>query len=170
MQKWIIVAVASFLLCACNDKEELTSNKQSETGTVGFEVMDGEIIEIENIPEDEKKSILTAFDEYIASFNTKDINRYINTLSKNPHGFELEEEIETVKSVFKQYDIERVASNTTIVRYSENEAQVYANLNIEMKELKSNAMYLNSGRQVTVFVKEDGSWKVTRVSYMGDES
>ncbi len=39
-----------------------------------------------------------------------------------------------------------------------------------MTEIKTNTELTSSGRQVTVFVKEDGAWKVTSVYYIGNES
>ena len=176
MKKWLILALALFCLTACNNTEEskktkdlMATTEESETA-VGFEVLGDEIEEATNIPEEEQVEILAAFDEYIAAFNAKDINRYVETLSKTPKGFEYEEDVNTAKQVFAQYDIKRTATDTTIVKYSEEEAQVYANLVIEMNEIETNAELESSGRQVTVFVKEEGAWKVTSVYYIGNDS
>ena len=38
--------------------------------------------------------------------------------------------------IFEAYDIERIAEDITIVKYSEKETQVYANLTVEMVELE----------------------------------
>lgn len=174
MKKWLLLVLAAFMLSACSDKEEVKTESiaedSKEVGSVGFEVLGDEIEEAENIPEQEQESILSAFDEYIAAFNAKDIDRYIETLSKNPQGFEYDDDIEMAKNAFAQYNIERKASDKTIVKYNENEAQVFANLDIEMTEIETNAELSSSGRQVTVFVKEEGAWKVTSVYYIGDES
>ena len=56
----------------------------------------------------------------------------------------------------------------TIVKYNEEEAQVFANLNIEMTEEATNTEVSSQGRQVTVFVKEDDAWKVSSVYYIGE--
>ncbi|MFP3917221.1 nuclear transport factor 2 family protein [Lysinibacillus telephonicus] len=173
MKKWLMLAVALLMLTACNNKEEsniessVASNKET---TVGYEMLGDSIEEADDVPKDAEKEILAAFDEYIASFNSKDIDRYINTLSKNPQGFDVNEDIEVAKNVFAQYDINRTASDVTIVKYNEEEAQVYANLDVKMTEIKTNTELNSSGRQVTVFVKEDNNWKVTSVYYIGNES
>lgn len=173
MKKWLILALTVFMLAACNNKEEsntVNSVDNNEESTVGFEALGDEIEEATDVPKDAEKQILAAFDEYIAAFNSKDIDRYINTLSKNPQGFNVDEDIEVAKNVFAQYDIDRTASDVTIVKYSDDEAQVYANLQIKMTEIKTNTDLNSSGRQVTVFANEDGDWKVTSVYYIGNES
>ena len=170
MKKWFLMALALFMLTACNDKNDVSLNEKDEVESIGFEVLDEKIQRAENIPIDEESAIIAAFNEYIEAFNAKDLDRYVETLSKNPQGFELDEDIETVQTAFNQYDIVRIPSDTTIVKYSEEEAQVFANLNIEMTEIETKAEYESNGRQVTVFVKEDGSWKVTSVYYIGNES
>jgi len=175
MKKWLMLALALFLLTACNNTEDsktedTSANKSESENAVGFEVLGNDIEEATNVPEDEQKAILAAFDEYISAFNEADIDRYIQTLSKNPKGFEYEEDVEAAKQAFKQYDINRTATDTTIVKYSEKEAQVFANLDIQMTELETNVELASSGRQVTVFVKEDGTWKVTSVYYIGNDS
>lgn len=172
MKKWFMFVLAAFMLAACSDKEENLSPEEAakviEEGTVGFEVMGDQIVEADNIPGKEKEAILAAFDEYIAAFNSKDLERYVNTLSKNPIGFDYDEDIEYTKKHFEQYDIKREVSDVFIVKYSENQAQVRANILTEMKDLSTNAEASHSGAQVTVFVKEDGLWKVTRLAYVGD--
>ena len=175
MKNWLMLALALFMLTACNDTEDSkTENTPAPTeeseGAVGFEVLGEDVEEAENIPEEEHKAILAAFDEYIAAFNAKDIDRYIQTLSKNPKGFEYEDDINAAKQAFAEYDIERTAADTTIVKYSEEEAQVFANLDIQMTEIETDVELASSGRQVTVFVKEDDAWKVTSVYYIGNES
>ena len=171
MKKWLLMVVAALLLTACSDKEETTKNEiTDEESTIGFEVMGDEVAEAPDVPKDEEEQILAAFDEYIQSFNSKDIDRYVQTLSKNPQGFNYEDDLETAKKAFEQYNIERTPSDVTIVKYSENEAQVFANLDIQMTELETDVELTSSGRQVTVFVKEDDAWKVTSVYYIGNDS
>ncbi|RHW39945.1 nuclear transport factor 2 family protein [Lysinibacillus yapensis] len=173
MNKWIMLVAALFLLSACNDKDEANTNEQqvaSNESTVGFEITGDEVVEAPDIPKEEQAAIVAAFNEYIDSFNSKDIDRYVETLSKHPQGFNVEEDVEAAKQAFEQYDIARSATDVTIVKYDEEEAQVFANLDIHMTEIETNAELASSGRQVTVFVKEDNDWKVTSVYYIGDES
>lgn len=178
MKKWLIAVmtvIAMLTLAACGDKKE-ESLDPAETkeiideGTVGFEVLGDKVEEVTDIPKEDKKEILAAFVEYIASFNAKDINRYTNTLSKNPQGFDYEEDISFAKNTFEEYDVERTASDVTIVKYNESQAQVYANLDVKTIELETDAEFATTGRQVTVFEKEDGAWKVTSIYFIGNES
>ncbi|NLY79026.1 MAG: nuclear transport factor 2 family protein [Lysinibacillus sp.] len=173
MKKWLTVVVAALLLSACgNTKESDTAqlSEKNEEAIVGFEMMGGTIEEATNVPEDEKVKIIAAFDEYIASFNAKDIERYGKILSKNPQGFNYDEEMEFIQSTFENYDVKRLDSDVTIVKYDENVAQVFANIDTQTKDLESNVDYYYSGRQVTVFVKEDDDWKVSSVYYIGNQS
>lgn len=171
MKKWLILVVASFVLTACGDKEE--SNKKEnkiDESVVGFELSGDEVEQAPNVPKEQEEQIISAFNEYIESFNAKDIDRYVQTLSKNPQGFNYEEDLEAAKNAFTQYNIERTPSDVTIVKYSDKEAQVFANIDIQMTEIETNAELASSGRQVTVFTKEAGGWKVTSVYYIGNDS
>lgn len=173
MKKWLMAVLAVFVLTACGDKKELNAEETAEVieeGTIGFEIMGDNIEEATNVPEDEKEQILAAFDEYITAFNEKDIERYTKTLSRNPEGFDFEEDIQFVKDKFSKYNIERKVSDVTIVKYSKEQAQVYANLTTNMTELATDVALASSGRQVTVFVKENGAWKVTSIYYIGNDA
>ena len=174
MKNWLIAAMAVFMLAACGDKDEpLTVEQQAEViddGTVGFEILGGNIEEATGVPKEEKQQIVSAFKEYIAAFNSKDIDRYMATVAKNPKGFDYEQDREEAMKIFAAYDIERIAEDITIVKYNEKETQVYANLTVEMVELETKTPLQSKGRQVTVFVKEDDAWKVSSVhGYIGEE-
>lgn len=172
MKKWLVAVLAVFVLAACGNNEKETSTediqKTIEDGTVGFEVLGDSIQEAANVPDDEKNEILSAFDEYIAAFNEKDLERYKNIISKNAKGFNYEEDVQAVSDVFKQYDVNRIAEDVTIVKYEKEEAQVFSNLITETKEIETGAELAGAGRQVTVFVKED-EWKVSSIYYIGNE-
>ncbi|SOB90990.1 SnoaL-like protein [Ureibacillus xyleni] len=172
MKKWLWLVVAAFMLTACSDNKEETQKEDvaNDDNTIGFEVMGDEVEKAPDIPKDQEEQILAAFDEYIQSFNSKDIDRYVQTLSKNPQGFNYEEDLAAAKKAFEQYNIERTPSDVTIVKYSKEEAQVFANLDIQMTELETDVELTSSGRQVTVFVKENDAWKVTSVYYIGNDS
>ena len=171
MKKWLIVVMAMFVLAACGDEKDASPEKLQKTideGTAGFEILGDTIQAATNVPEDEKNKIIAAFDEYIASFNEKDLERYKNIISKNAQGFKYEEDIQAVSEVFKQYDVRRIAEDITIVKYRDDEAQVFSNLTTETKEIETGAELAGVGRQVTVFVKED-DWKVSSIYYIGNE-
>lgn len=171
MKNWLIAVMAMFLLTACGDEKEASPEQLQKTiddGTVGFEILGGSIQEATGVPEDEKQQIINAFNEYIAAFNEKDLERYKNIISQNAKGFDYDEDVKAVTEVFKQYDINRSAEDITIVNYKDDEAQVFSNLTTETKELETGAEMSGMGRQVTVLVKEDG-WKVSSIYYIGNE-
>ncbi|WP_342531926.1 DUF3225 domain-containing protein [Lysinibacillus sp. FSL R5-0849] len=163
-----------FTLTACGNKEEKISDddreKVIEDGTVGFEMMGGNVEKAENVPAADEKAILASFDEYIAALNAEEIDRYMKTISKNPKGFKYDEEKTYATEVFDQFDIKRDVENVTIAKYGSEEAQVFANIKMHSLQLETNVEHESAGRQVTVFVKEDDDWKVTSVFYIGDDS
>ena len=174
LKKSILAVLTLFVLAACSNKDEdLTAQEREkviEDGTVGFEMMGGEVEKATNVPADEENAILAAFDEYIAAFNDKDIDRYMNTISKKPKGFNYDEDKLFAEQVFDQTDTKRDVSNVTIAKYDTDEAQVFANMTTHSLQLETNVEHDSAGRQVTVFIKEDGVWKVTSVFYIGDDT
>ena len=180
LNKWFaaILVGSTLMLAACGDKDKedekefdaVEANKVIEEGTVGFEVVGETIEEATNVPKEAKKEIEAAFNEYMAAFNSEDINRYMATVSKNPKGFNYDEEKEYTVNIFEQFDTTREATDVTIVNYNENEAQVFANLSTEVQQSSNGAKLSNSGQQVTVFVKEEATWKVTSVFFKGNDS
>lgn len=136
---------------------------------VGFSLTGETIEEAEGVPAAEKEQILQAFDKYIDAFNDNDIEGYLATLSKHSESFDLEEERDLMTDVLREYDLKREATDVTIVKYSENEAQVFAKLQTSMKQLASGLETNPKGRQVTVFTKDEGDWKVASVHFILDE-
>ena len=55
------------------------------------------------------------------------------------------------EEVFNTYQVQRDASDVTVIEYDDNMAQVFANLKIDMKENASGTELVSSGRQVTVW-------------------
>ncbi|WP_096550425.1 nuclear transport factor 2 family protein [Ureibacillus thermosphaericus] len=175
MKNWLILVVSAvFLLTACgNNDSDTDSNSKAISSventigeseeTIGFEMIGDQFVEAANVPVDEKVKIIAAFDEYINSFNAKDINRYANVLSKNAIGFNYEEEIEMLKETFKNHDVKLEDSDATIVKYDEDEAHVVANIDYHVKEHGTDATLNRTVRQVTIFVKENDDWKITRI-------
>ena len=175
MKKWLLALVAVLVLAACGDTDTAdntakTNEEIVEEGTVGFEVLGGSIEEASGVPAEEKEKILATFNEYIESFNVEDIERYAQTLSKNPKGFKYDQELDEVKRIFDQYSvINRKAEDITIVKYSEEEAQVFSNMTADMVEEASNIEMTGEARTVVVLVKEEGNWKVTSVHAMDNQ-
>lgn len=175
MKKWLLAVMTVLVLAACRDTEQETDNGTEkdtqeiiDKGTVGFEVMGDSIEEAANVPAEEKEKILAAFNEYIDAFNAEDLDRYGETTSKNAKGFDYNLDLEEAKKAFEMYAINRQADDVTIVKYDDKEAQVFANLTVDMTEEETNTQVSSAGRQVTVFVKEDTDWKVSSVYYIGE--
>lgn len=135
---------------------------------VGFSLSGDSIEEAENIPAAEKEKIVETFDAYITAFNEKDIDAYFTTLSEETESFDFEEERAYMEEVFSEYDLNRVASEVTIVKYSDMEAQVFAELKTSMKQLSTGLETNPTGRQVTLLTKDGSEWKVSSVHYIGD--
>ncbi|MEC1180854.1 nuclear transport factor 2 family protein [Metasolibacillus meyeri] len=173
MKKWLIMLMLVLTLAACGNTEEPLNAEQTaeiiEKGTVGFEMLGNEITAAENVPNDEREKIIAVFNEYITAFNEEDIERYSATLSKNATGFDYGKDLVEAQNAFDAYTINRQASDITILKYDDNEAQVYANLEIDMVEDETGTELSSKGRQVTVLVKEGEAWKVTSVFYIGNE-
>ena len=166
----IISIISLFTLSACgNEDVEKDSIAMKEESTVGFEMANGKIEEAQNVPEDERESIIAAFDEYIAAFNAQDIERYIATLSDDPKGFNIEEERKALLSAFDRNHVERLAEDVTIVKYSEAEANVFSTLKVDLVDKETGAELSSEGRQVTVFKKEKDTWKISSIYYIGSE-
>ncbi|MDN4606760.1 nuclear transport factor 2 family protein [Sporosarcina highlanderae] len=175
------------ILGACSNKADSTGGSVSDGeavggygsidhgvengGKVGFNMLGGSIEEATNVPAAEKELIMKSFDTYMHAFNNQDIDEYMSVLSKNPKSFTIEEERDYIEGVFKEYELGREASDVTVVKFDEdaNEAQVFANLYTTMKQKSTGLETKRDGRQVTVFSKEDGEWKVTSVYYMEDQ-
>ena len=172
MKKWLLALLTALVLAACGDTDNTAKTNEEiiEKGTVGFEMLGETIEEASGVPAEEKEKILVTFNEYIESFNEEDIDRYAQTLSKNPKGFNYDQELEDVKRIFDQYSvIDRKAEDITIVKYSEKEAQVFSTMTANMIEEASGIEVTGEARTVVVLVKEDGNWKVTSVHAMDNQ-
>lgn len=187
MKKWFVfcLVVVMMLLAACNKEEGAASQHGSvndgesvnghgaidhgvDDKKVGFNVTGDTIEEAANVPAEEKERILEVFDVYIDAFNDKDFDRYMNTLSEHSESFDLEEERSYLEEQFKEYDIKLQASDVTIVKFDEQEAQIFMKLKTSMKQLSTGLETNPSGRQVIVLTKDDGEWKVASVHRVGD--
>ncbi|KOY82352.1 DUF3225 domain-containing protein [Lysinibacillus macroides] len=175
LKKSFLAVLILMVLTACGNKDEKMSDEEREKviddGTVGFEMTGGNVEKADNVPDAEEKAILASFDEYIAALNAEEIDRYMETISKSPKGFNYDEEKIYATEVFEQFDMKREVENVTIAKFEpEKEAQVFANMKMHSLQLETKVEHESAGRQVTVFVKEDGDWKVTSVFYIGDDS
>lgn len=172
MNKWFILSFLMVFLIGCSNPETKDVDEQSEQEvdvkgqTVGFSMKGGTIEEVSGVPEEEKEKILALFNEYIQASNDEDLDRYMATIAKNPKGFDYDEDRKNTQEIFETYDVTRAAENITIVKYNENEAQVYANMIVTTKEFATNNEFVSEGKQVTVLVKEDGQWGISSIHGM----
>ena len=186
----ITLAAIALTLAACNSNEDTAQNTNSagdiaptntQTTTdhgaedkgetsIGFEMTGGNIEEATNVPDNEKKALIDSFNEYMESFNEEDVDRYMNTISKNPEGFNYDDEKIMVKQTFQDFDTIRTAENVTVIEYNESQAQVFSNIQTSLEQMDTGAKLSQNGRQVTVFVKEDDKWLVSSVYYIGEST
>lgn len=138
-----------------------------EDGKVGFTMSGGSIEEATGVPDDEKERLVALFNDYIDTLNVKDIDSYLQTLSKED--FNLEEERKNFEAQSAEYEFTREASEVTIIKYEENEAQIFSNIVTTFKQLSTGLVTKPSGRQVTVFKKINGDWKIASIHYIGDD-
>ncbi|MER2108695.1 MAG: nuclear transport factor 2 family protein [Solibacillus sp.] len=172
MNKWIIMVFTTLLLIGCSDAQgdgtepQVESKEEIKGATVGFSMTGGTIEEASGVPEDEKEKIVALFNEYIQASNDEDIERYMATITENPKGFDYEEDRQNTLAIFETYDVTRAADNITIVKYSEDEAQVYADVTVTTKEFATNNEFVSEGKQVTVLIKEDDQWGISSIHGM----
>lgn len=181
----VFLALTALFLTACgNEKAETNSNSANDGETasdnsalehgvtdqseVGFEMAGGKIEEAKDVPKEERQAILTAFDTYMTAFNEEDLETYLSVIASNPEGFDYAEEKEFVEDTFAEYNVNRTAEDITLIKYDENQAQVFATLQMTLEQETTGAQVNRSGRQVTVFTNEDGEWRVTSVFFIGD--
>jgi len=143
----------------------VTDQAQSD---VGFEMTGEDIEEAQNVPEAEKKAILETFEMYMTAFNEENLEKYMAVIATEPEGFDYEEEKVVVQDTFAKYDVNRTADDVTVIKYNKNQAQVFASLSISLEQETTGAKLDRTGRQVTVFAREDGNWRVTSVYFIGD--
>ncbi|KZE38387.1 hypothetical protein AV656_05585 [Bhargavaea cecembensis] len=185
--KWLLAPAAALLLMAgCGGSDEGNTNstdegnapagKQSaighgtEDGAIGFEMTDdGSIEEASGVPEEEKNAILDTFDRYIDTFNSGDIDGYLEVLATGEDAYDPEQERAAFEQMSAQFDkVERTPSDMTVVSYEESEAQLFANLETTLVDKETGESVTEKGRQVTVLTKQDGEWKVKEVYYVGN--
>lgn len=166
MKKWLLVMFTCLLLAACSENDSQTAEdlqKKIDEGTVGYEIVDGKVEAATNVPTDVEKQILTALEEYITSFNEKDLKRFEQTVSQADATY-FTETIKEAQAVFTQYStIERQTEDVTISKYSEDRVEVFLNVTGRVVEAATDNEMTASARQIIVMIKENGAWKVSSV-------
>lgn len=184
MKKKMAVASMALVLVlgACGNADE-TEQNNPETGEaapgngaidhgvddkkVGFSMSGDQVEEATDVPKEDKEEILAAFENYIETLNKQDVEGYLATLSTE--GYDLEEERQATEEMLKNSTMKRETDNETIVKYSEDSAQLFSTLKTTFTDIETGVENSPEGRQVTVFTKEDGAWKVFSIHFIGDE-
>ncbi|MDG5471587.1 nuclear transport factor 2 family protein [Jeotgalibacillus sp. ET6] len=155
--------------------EGIDTHTQSEdSGTegdseIGFEMnSEGEVEKAEDVPPEEEEAILSLFDEYISTFNEKDIDGYLQLLRTGDGYFNEDEERAALEEVFESFDVEREVELKTINEYKEDEAHVFANMILTTTDTESGAEVTRTGRQITVFHLVEDEWKIASIHFMAD--
>ncbi len=190
MQKKIallVVTVFLLVLTACNKDDASKDNQGSvndgessngygsidhgvDEGKIGFFMQNGAVEEVANVPSKEKEELLNIFTLYMDSFNNKDIETFIGTLSDQTKSSNKAANRLELEKNFKLYDVKRAATDIVIASYSADQAQVYSTMDTTVMELGSGEVLEESrGKQVTVFVKVDEEWKVNSIHFVPNE-
>lgn len=186
MKKIWIAAALALALAGCSSAEEPEQNSNTaEDGNasagnnaiehgigdeeVGFTLDDEGNAQAAEVPEAEKAALLAAYQEYIEAFNAEDLERYMAIIAENPEGFDREEDKKALADAFATYDSTYETSDETVVKYEEERAEVYARIDVTMKDPNSDKSSSQSGRQVVVFAKEQGDWKVSALHFIGNQ-
>lgn len=146
-----------------SEKQKDQQKQQSEQkNPVESTVKEAEppIKEAKNVPEKEKKALLAALDQHVKTFNKKDLDGYMETISKNPTSFKFDEEKAYIKKVFDSMDIKLEPQKLVIIDYKDTEANIFTEMNTVASEAGSKKKVENISRQVNTFRKEDGKWKL----------
>lgn len=185
MKKMIMTAGLLLLLSACSD-DKASDNTNSaddsnlanennaldhgmEDKSAGFTLNgDGEVLEAD-VPEEEATAILAAYDEYIAAFNEEDLERYMAVIAQEPEGFDRAEDQLALEEAFAAYDTQYSPSNETIVKYTPERAELFAEIAVSVEGADPAAKTEQTGRQVVIFKKEDAGWKVSGLHFMGNQ-
>ncbi|HZG73463.1 MAG TPA: hypothetical protein VEY51_18145, partial [Chondromyces sp.] len=119
------------------------------------------IEEAESIPPEEKEALLQALDRHIDAFNAKDLDAYMDTISKNPVSFDYEEEREYMKKMFETFDMKLEPQHVVIIKYDDEkkEANIFTAMKTQAKEVNADKTVEHITRQVSVYRKEEGGWK-----------
>lgn len=186
MKKMTLAVGLMLLLTACSDENDAAENTNSvndsnlenenntldhgmEDKSAGFTMTDdGEVIEAK-APKEEKAALLEAYGEYIAAFNAEDLERYMAIIADEPEGFDRDEDKLALEQAFAAYDTEYTPSNETIVKFTPERAEVFAEISVTVEEEESGAQTQQAGRQVVIFKKEESEWKVSGLHFIGNQ-
>ncbi|WP_156151325.1 Cif family virulence factor [Domibacillus indicus] len=172
--KWVSAfLITSLLLAACSeeknngavnsasDGEPQSAAQETHTAEERAAAVKAPIEEAANIPAAEKEAILAVLDKQIQSFNEKNLETYMSTISKNPESFDYEEEKAYIQKVFQAFDATMKPVNATVIQYDESKmtANVFMNMESTSKDVSTGKEVSQTTRQIMVFQKEEDGWK-----------
>ncbi|OAH54590.1 hypothetical protein AWH48_08340 [Domibacillus aminovorans] len=136
--------------------EESNSMEESNTKTEKVPIE-----EAGNVPAEEKTAILAVLDKQVESFNNKDIDGYMSTISETPESFDYTEEKLYVQKVFETFNASMTPLNPMIIKYDEETktANVFMNMKSKSKDVSTGKEVSQTTRQIMVFQKEEAGWK-----------
>lgn len=162
--RWMLVLISILvgvlLVSACSNKEEEQSSENKTSGKIAGGENAPQLKEADNIPKDEKEALLAVVDQYFQAFNEKDLDKYMDTLSKNSESFQFDEEKKEMKKIFAETDIKMKPAKVVITDYKNDEANVYTIVDSTYTDPKTNEKIKDIHHQIDVFTKEDGKWKM----------
>ncbi|KZR59834.1 hypothetical protein [Pseudobacillus badius] len=125
------------------------------------------IEEADNIPPQEKEELMKTFNRHVDAFNSKDLDAYMDTISKNTER-NYEEERLYVKKVFDTFDAKMEPKHTVIIKYDpeKKEAYIFVAMKSVTKDLQTGKEIEETTRQIMTFNKEKDGWKQTALSAM----
>ncbi|TFE03969.1 hypothetical protein [Jeotgalibacillus salarius] len=185
MNKFLKTAIAAGLLAValagCSDEEQNTNSaddglagegqdthtsdgiEESEEGIMLDE--DGNV-ESAEVPAEAEEEIMAVFDEYIETFNNKDLEGYLDLLLFEEGYYDEEEERAALEEVFTQFDVHREVVDQTISGYEEGSAEVFTNMELTTTDPDTEAEVTRGGRQVTILKEVDGEWKIASIQFI----
>lgn len=175
--KWgTALIVGAMLLSGCGDDQEDKKEQQTETSDQQISEDQNEqmsenpspLKEAENIPAEEKEAILKVVNQHIQAFNEKNIEKYMEAISKNSESFKYEDEEKYVKDMFTKFDMKMEPENKLIIGYNKKEktANIYMDIKSTTKDLSSGKIVEDSFRQISIYKKEKDGWKLISTSAM----
>jgi len=176
MKKWNkligLVLIGVFLLAACSNNDNSTDKKaentQKQTKTTNENVTTNtkkpSLKETKDIPAAEKKALLAVTNQYIKAFNEKNLDAYMETISKNPTSFKYDEEKAYTKKVFDNMDIKMDPTKISVIGYKSNDANVYLELKTTITSKREKLV--KTSRQINTYHKENGQWKLISIMVM----
>lgn len=170
--KSLLVAGASVVMAislyGCQEEEETTPVKPVTQEEISQEPR--ELTEAENISDADKQAVIQTLEAQQEAFNAKDIDAYMETISKEPLSFDYKEERDFVQSMFDAYDMTMDMETKTIIEYNEAEqtATVHIRTKTSVKEAGNESMkpLEDLSNQVVMLRKEDNEWNIIQTFAM----